>query len=60
MTPDEIMELRSRVQDRGSLYVRDHEGRAGLDPLKVEDLLDEVAAALVWFADLTAMHQQRP
>lgn len=54
MTPDEIMELRSRVMSRSALYCRDQGGRAGLDPIAVEELLDDVARALLEFADLKA------
>jgi hypothetical protein len=54
MTPDEIMELRSRAMNRKDLYCRDREDRAGLDPIQVEELLDDVARALLEFADLKA------
>lgn len=54
MTADEIMELRSRVMNRAGLYCRDQEGRAGLDPIAVEELLDDVARALLEFAEVDA------
>lgn len=47
-----LRQLDMRVQDRAALY-----GPEGIDPMKVESLLDEVhmrlcsAAALLWFAD---------
>lgn len=54
MTPDEIMELRSRAMNRTALYCRGQEGRAGLDPIAVEELLDDVARALLEFAEVVA------
>lgn len=47
-----IEELRSRVQDRTSLYMRNAEGHASMDPLKVEMLLDDVNVALREHGDL--------
>jgi hypothetical protein len=41
MTSEQVEDLRRRVQDRASLYTVD-----GMDPLKVESLLDEVNLAL--------------
>jgi hypothetical protein len=54
MTPDEIMALRSRATNRATLYCRNQEGRAGLDPIAVEELLDDVARALLEFAEVAA------
>jgi len=41
MTQDEVFELMTQVQNRAALYTSN-----GVDPLKMEDLLDRVYRAL--------------
>lgn len=47
LSPEDVAKLRSRVQERAALYTED-----GMDPLAVEDLLDDVNVALGEFQAL--------
>jgi hypothetical protein len=55
LTQEEIDRLALRVQDRAGLYTEQ-----GVDPLKMESLLDEVHGALVEYAALRAMTAPPP
>jgi len=46
MTLEDLDDLRQKIRDRVKLYTRDGDGRAKMDPIVVEALLDECAEAV--------------
>jgi hypothetical protein len=46
MTLEDLDDLREKIRDRVKLYTRDTEGRAKMDPIAVEELLDQCAEAV--------------
>jgi hypothetical protein len=46
MTLEDLDDLRQKIRDREKLYMRDAEGRAKMDPIAVEELLNQCAKAV--------------
>lgn len=54
MTLEDLDDLRQKIRDRVKLYMRDPEGRAKMDPIVVEELLDQCAEAVDELRDIKA------